>query len=654
MPTLSLTEPLSQLNRIQASTALSPLITELLWLGLRREDSEQMTRDVLVMLLSALGCDSAALMQMNNGMWEAITEVGNVKHCPSDLLAEALDREHPVVSNNWAAALLAPRTERTEVLAVHLVESRGSHQKSATLTTNLDAAAAALDAIRIASYDRRRQRRRVERLTTMLQLAQEWSLAQEVQPLLLHMAEAATRLLGADRASIFIWDKANHQLVARPALGVPGGILKIPDNVGIVGQVLQSGKPRRVGQQDNSSEIHRDIDAQLNYQTQSLLCVPLRAGNGELLGVFELINKHEGDFTNEDEQILLEIAAQAAPALTNTQQLESALTVNQRLVDQLAEDVRIIGQCPAIQAIHSTIRRVAPTDLAVLVLGENGTGKEVVSQAIHYLSPRRNQPFIAVNCAALTETLLESELFGHEKGAFTDAIDTRQGKFELADSGTLFLDEIGDLSRGGQAKLLRVLEEKIVTRVGGSKTIPVDVRVIAATNQNLAEMVRTKKFREDLFFRLNVVSLELSPLRSRGDDIMLLAEHFLHDFCKRARRKAPKFSAAAKQRLEQHSWPGNVRELRNLMERVAFLSVGDKIEADDIAFIISPHGSPAPFAASDDTLSNATAQFQIDYIKQAIERMRGNMSDAATALGLHRSNLYRKMRQLDMSIEDLD
>ncbi|MGC4006421.1 MAG: sigma-54 factor interaction domain-containing protein [Pirellulales bacterium] len=251
-----------------------------------------------------------------------------------------------------------------------------------------------------------------------------------------------------------------------------------------------------------------------------------------------MINKLEGDFNDEDEAALVELAALAAPALANTQQLEATLAVNQLLVDRAAEAARLVGECPAIVALQSTLRRVAPTELAVLLLGENGTGKEVVSQAIHYLSPRRNQPFVAVNCAALTETLLESELFGHEKGAFTDAHESRIGKFELAAGGTLFLDEIGDMSRGGQSKLLRVLEEKIVVRVGGSKPIQVDVRVIAATNQNLAEMVRQKRFREDLFFRLNVVSLELPPLRDRGGDIMLLAEHFLSDFCRRAPQDA--------------------------------------------------------------------------------------------------------------------
>jgi Nif-specific regulatory protein len=255
---------------------------------------------------------------------------------------------------------------------------------------------------------------------------------------------------------------------------------------------------------------------------------------------------------------------------------------------------------------------------------------------------------VAVNCAAISETLLESELFGHEKGAFTDAHESRQGKFELASGGTLFLDEIGDLSLSGQAKLLRVLEEKVVVRVGGSRPIHTDARVIAATNHNLAEMVRDKRFRQDLYFRLNVVSLELPPLRDRGDDVLLLAEHFLADFCSKAHRKRLKLAAAARTRLLGHSWPGNVRELRNLMERLAYLLPGERIEAEDLAFIISPAGEMPALVGLDLPLARATDNFQIEYINRNIERARGNMSEAAKRMGLHRSNLYRKMRQLGM------
>jgi Nif-specific regulatory protein len=265
-----------------------------------------------------------------------------------------------------------------------------------------------------------------------------------------------------------------------------------------------------------------------------------------------------------------------------------------------------------------------------------------------YLSRRRDEPFVAVNCAALTETLLESELFGHEKGAFTDAHEARAGKFEVASGGTLFLDEIGDLSPGGQAKLLRVLEEKVVVRVGGSLPIETDTRVIAATNKDLAAMVRERRFREDLFFRLNVVAMELPALRDRGEDILLLAQHFLEDFCKKAHRKPPQLMASARKRMLRHDWPGNVRELRNLMERLAYLSQGDQVEADELAFVLSPADEATNFASFNLPLSDATTKFQVEYIKLNVKRARGNMSEAAKRLGLHRSNLYRKMRQLGM------
>jgi Nif-specific regulatory protein len=384
------------------------------------------------------------------------------------------------------------------------------------------------------------------------------------------------------------------------------------------------------------------------------VCVPLRGKKGDLFGAFEVLNKRGGNFTTDDEQALTELAAHAAIALENTKQWEQLLAARRQIADQAEQGVQLIGESAAIAALRSTILRVADTELAVLVLGENGTGKEVVAQMIHYRSRRRQEPFIAVNCAALTETLLESELFGHEKGAFTDAREMRRGKFELAASGTLFLDEIGDMSLGGQSKLLRVLEEKVVVRVGGSTPIPTNTRVIAATNQNLAELVRARRFREDLYFRLNVVTLDLPPMRERGEDVLLLAEHFLKHFAGLARRKLPKFTAAAKKRMLGHAWPGNVRELRNMMERLAYLAPEeqDKVDAQDLAFIMSPDASSAGPLSLDAPLADATREFQIEYIQRHIERLRGNMTAAADKLGLHRSNLYRKMRQLGMDVAE--
>lgn len=583
----------------------------------------------------ALPADALAVVRANPPQWQILAASGMPEHeIPTDVAADAIDKDAIATWNEWQAAPLGSS------YALVVRKSPGAE----VLSDFAEALAASMSSVR----QTQTRERRIRRLERILEVTHNWGQTNSMESLLHAMAEAATDLLEADRASIFLWDRANKQLVGRPALGVENGELRIPDDAGIVGQVIQSGESRRVGGGLGDEDIDRKVDEKTGYKTSTLLCVPLVSPAGKLLGAFEVLNKHNGHFSSEDEHGLTELAAHAAVALENTQQLEELLTKHQQLVDQAAEGVQLIGDSPAIEAVRSTAKRIADTDLAILILGENGTGKEVVAQSIHYLSSRREQPFIAVNCAALTETLLESELFGHEKGAFTDAHEARAGKFELASGGTLFLDEIGDMSLSGQAKLLRVLEEKTVVRVGGSTPIHTEVRILAATNQDLAVMVREKKFREDLFFRLNVVSLELPPLRNRGDDVMLLAEHFLRNFCRTMGRPAPKFSAPAAKRLLAHRWPGNVRELRNLMERIAYLSTGETVEVDDLAFIEAVSGELTDTVDMNATLSDATKQFQQQYIRHTIDLTKGNMSKAAKRLGLHRSNLYRKMRQLDM------
>lgn len=586
--------------------------------------------------VSALDAKAAAVVRSAPPDWVVVAYTGIAStHVPTDLAAEALDRERASQQDGWVAMPLADK---------HAVLVHGDLDKAA-----LTSFQAALNQAFVSVQGKQQRVRRIRRLEKILEITHAWGQTSCMEALLQAMAEAATELLAADRASIFLWDKANKSLVARPALGVVDDELRIPDNTGIVGQVIQSLEPRRVGGKVGADEIARTVDAETGYHTETLLCVPLIAANGKCLGAFEVLNKLEGQFTDEDERGLQELAAHATVALENTKQIEELLSKQQLLIEEAAGGVQLIGESPAIEAVRSTTRRIADTDLAILILGENGTGKEVVARSIHYLSGRREQPFIAVNCAALSETLLESELFGHEKGAFTDANETRAGKFELASGGTLFLDEIGDMSLSGQAKLLRVLEDKTVVRVGGSTPIHTEVRILAATNQDLAKMVREKKFREDLFFRLNVVSLELPPLRERGEDVLLLAEFFLESFCRNMGRQVPGLSAAAKKQLVGHRWPGNVRELRNLMERLAYLSSGDRIEAEDLAFIDTSGTGESVNLDLTGTLTAATRLFQQEYIRQMIETTKGNMSQAAKRLGLHRSNLYRKMRQLGMS-----
>jgi transcriptional regulator with GAF, ATPase, and Fis domain len=621
---------------------------DLLQLGLRYADAADFLKVALGRIAAACGTDRVAIMRSSAGRWSTVAAFGPTANGAAGpapkLLAEALDREEAIAADGWLAVPLEHHAASGELLAIAVREPAQITRLQETVAQIAPSFSMALTAVRNAQ----RERRRRERLESLLAISSQWNRTLETEPLLVQMAEAATKMLAADRASIFLWDRPNHTLVGRPALGVEGNELRIPDDQGVVGEVIHSREPRMVNSGQGEEQISHVVDEKLGYRTKSLVCVPLTSRRGEVLGAFEVINKLVGDFHEDDLAALTELAAHAATSLENVQERERLLRAGRVLAEEAAAGVRLVGDSPAIEALRSAARRVAETDLAVLILGENGTGKEVVARTIHVLSARRDEPFLAVNCAALTESLLESELFGHEKGAFTDARETRAGKFELANGGTLFLDEIGDLSLGGQSKLLRVLEEKIVVRVGGSKPIHTDARVIAATNQNLAEMVRQKKFRQDLFFRLNVVSIPLPPLRDRPGDIVLLAEHFLHDFAKRARRKTPTITAAARKRLEAYAWPGNVRELRNAMERLAYLCPSEKIEPDDLAFILTATGE-TPTAVPDNLpLTEATDEFQKAYITKAIDRSGGNMSDAAERLGLHRSNLYRKMRQLGM------
>jgi Nif-specific regulatory protein len=627
------------------------IVANLLHLSSAAEAVEDLLDPALEVMMSVTNAESAALLRAAAPEWSVIAARGVPGSAvPLELAAEALERGEIVSADRWLAAPLEQAKGRPLVdtrEGEYVLMVRGNCQESRLLT----AAHSLSEALEIVERQAR-ARRRIGRLQTLLEITHDWYQTNEMEALLVRMAEAATRLLGADRASIFLWDKPNRTIVGRPALGMPGGELRLPDDSGIVGQVIQTGEPRRVTSAQDGDEIDRDVDRQTGYRTETILCVPLDSPQGARLGAFEVLNKRSGSFTLEDQRELVELAAYAAVALENTQQFAELLERHEIMVQEAAQDTLLVGASAPIEALRATVRRIADTDLAVLLLGENGTGKEVIARLIHFGSRRRKHPFIAVNCAALTETLLESELFGHEKGAFTDAHEARAGKFELASGGTLFLDEIGDMSLSGQAKLLRVLEEKTIVRVGGSKSIHTDVRVLAATNQKLAELVRLRRFREDLYFRLNVVTLELPPLRERGDDVMLLAEHFLREFSKRAGRRPPKITAAARKRLESHTWPGNVRELRNLMERLAYLTFGEKIEAEDLAFILSPGAATPALVDAGLNLNDATHEFQRTYIQQSIDRARGNVSQAAKNLGVHRSNLYRKMRQLGMETDE--
>jgi two-component system nitrogen regulation response regulator NtrX len=312
-------------------------------------------------------------------------------------------------------------------------------------------------------------------------------------------------------------------------------------------------------------------------------------------------------------------------------------------------EIAMLGESPPMRRLKEEISRVAPTDARVLVTGENGTGKELVALQIHRLSQRAESPLVEVNCAAIPEDLIESELFGHVKGSFTGAAEDRRGKFEEADGGTLFLDEVGDMSARTQAKVLRALQEGRFTRVGGSRPIASDARVLSATNKNLSEEIGRGAFREDLYFRLAVVPLPVPALRERTDDIALLARHFLREASLRFGRKPKTLSPAAVEALQAYRWPGNVRELKNLIERMMILSPTEEIRREDLPAEIRDRFDEG--IAPDAPLRTARDDFERRYILAALKRHRGNVSRTAEALDLERSNLYRKLRAYGIEVE---
>ncbi len=325
---------------------------------------------------------------------------------------------------------------------------------------------------------------------------------------------------------------------------------------------------------------------------------------------------------------------------------------NKQLKERIREKTgleKIVGESPAIRKVKEQIKLIAPTDATVLITGESGTGKELVAEAIHQLSPRRNGPFVKVSCAALPETLLESELFGHEKGAFTGAVSSRKGRFELANGGTIFLDEIGEISPRVQVKLLRVIQEKEFERVGGEKTIKVDIRIITATNRDLEKEVKKGNFREDLYYRLRVINIHLPPLRERKEDIPLLLNHFLEEFSKRYSRNIKGFTQKAVEILTSYDWPGNIRELQNVVESCVVLAQGEWIDEDDLPSFIKRTPHPAEETEEGDyikiPIGTPLKEVEKRVIVETLLKNNGNKAQTARQLGIGRKTLFRKLEE---------
>ena len=376
----------------------------------------------------------------------------------------------------------------------------------------------------------------------------------------------------------------------------------------------------------------RQVDAQ----------VVLISGHGNIESAVRAIKMGAFDFV--EKPLSLEKTVLVVRNALRQQRLEAE---NRALRARMDRTQTMVGESYAMGQLREQVAMAAPTNGRVLIYGENGTGKELVARTIHAMSRRRNNAWVEVNCAAIPEELIESELFGHVRGAFTGAVADRRGKFEVADGGTIFLDEIGDMSLKTQAKVLRVLQEQTMEAVGGTARIKVDARVLAATNKDLQAEIRAGNFREDLYFRLNVIPIFVPPLRDRQEDIPLLAEHFLAEFAREYGRRMKNFDSAAVAVLQRYSWPGNVRELRNVIERLMIMVPGDVITAGDVAFLQQNEATPgevpeAPAARL--TLHEARDRFERELILRTLAEQQGNMSKTAEVLGVERSNLYRKMR----------
>jgi Nif-specific regulatory protein len=405
--------------------------------------------------------------------------------------------------------------------------------------------------------------------------------------------------------------------------------------------------------------VLRDVIGILTYEfpegattARSVLAAPLVAFD-KVLGAIVLEKDGANDRFDEGHlRLLMTIAAIAATALGHARHVDTLERANRGLLAELNLDHNMVGESPAMRDLYRRISRVAPTDSTVLITGESGTGKELVARAIHRNSPRAEKPFVAINCAAITETLLESELFGHEKGAFTGAVAQKKGKLEVADGGTVFLDEIGELSPALQAKLLRVLQEFEFDRVGGTKCVKVDFRLLAATNRDLEEAIEGGQFRRDLFYRLNVVSLALPALRDRRADIPLLASWFIRRYASKAKRAVAGFSPDALACLTAYEWPGNVRELENAIEHAVVLGLDPMISRDDLPDAVAEAGSPTaagtaahPAAAR---FHDTIKQTKKDLIIRAVGEADGNYNAAARLLGLHPNYLHRLIKNFQL------
>ena len=480
--------------------------------------------------------------------------------------------------------------------------------------------------------------------------------------LLVSILESAKALVNCEAGSLLLVNREDESLYFYVALGPKVEFLnrvKV-DKKSIAGWVCENKKSQIINDVNGDPRFNSDVQTKTGYFTRNMIAFPMML-DGECIGVIELLNKEGGDgFTERDLEILELMGTQAAVAYRNSTSFKSKqdqIQILQNTVDAGDGYHSFVAQSNVIKDIFQVVKNVARTNSSVLIIGESGVGKELFAEQVHLNSPRHKEPFVRLSCAALSPSLLESELFGHVKGAFTDAVSDQKGRFEMADKGTLFLDEIGELPLALQAKLLRVIQERKFERVGSSETISVDVRIIAATNRNLEKMVEEGTFRGDLYYRLNVFPLNIPPLRERAEDILPLSELFLLKFSKETKKQFLGFSPEAQKSLLHYCWPGNVRELENIVERACILGQGPLIQVKDLHLPYTEEAQPKEentelvtdaVSSADKTLKTAVDSFKKEYIKRILIENGWNQTKAAKVLDVQRTYLTRLLKELDI------
>ena len=460
-------------------------------------------------------------------------------------------------------------------------------------------------------------------------------------------------MVEANASSIWLLDEEKKRLNVAAATGKKSEEVKeiaLEIGEGIVGSVVREGKPLTTQAARKEKKHAISIAEKLDFAATTMMCVPIMTRD-RVIGAIQLLNKADSQPFSEENLYLTEVVANAAGiALENAHLHDFLQRENQSLRYELGTNHTkfqdIIGTSPKMRQVLELSERVAQTNSTVLLHGESGTGKEIIAQSIHNASPRAKKPFIPVNCAALPDNLLESELFGHERGAFTGATNRKEGRFELANQGTLFLDEIGDMQIGLQAKLLRVLQDQQIYRVGGTKPIDCDVRIISATNQNIELQIKQGSFREDLYYRLNVITIELPTLHERVEDIPKLASHFLNKYSWEMNRMTAGFSPDVVQILMAHTWPGNVRELQNAIEHAVVLGKEEEVQVEDLPLSLRKNWKKGEIAEKTLALEDAQRGVKKQYIEYILAQNDGNRSKTAKVLNIQRTYLSRLIREL--------